>query len=472
MKQKRTFARPALGLLLAAAALPFTPSFAQETAPAEPIVDVTPEPVAPAPEAITPTPEATTPVITTPVTTVTPAPRIETPTIVEEPAPRQTSRTTTRSVTRARAPAAAPTRAPVREATSTVPAAAAPAGPVPLEASPPSTAPAETLPVETLPVAEAPAAEADSSTAIWPLVAGALLLLGAIAFFALRRRRRVDDEVYEETAYAEPVEESRTYEEPAAPVIAPAMATPMAFAADEQAETPPATEEYVTSSIPAGEPAGERFGAAETVAAATVAAAAATQDDIAAPNDVSAGHDEVSIADPDPEDVAILAASSEPEAGRPWLEFLMRPVRAGVNDDEAVVEFDLTVGNTGTQPARDVRISTFMFAAGSPQESDMERMLIDPPSDATVSEASIDAGDGKRVEAAMTLPKSGLSDAVLPVVVADARYTLPDGSEGRTTASFAIGVPDGDDMAYFSVDNPSGLHEDIEARLRGELQRA
>lgn len=458
MKNKQTLHRPALGLLLAAAALPFTPSFAQETTtPPEPVIDVTPEPVAPAPEVTTPAPLATTPIITTPVTTVTPAPRIETPTIAEEPATRQTSRTTTRSVTRARAPAAAPS-APVRQAAPS-PVVAAPAGPVPLEASPPSAAPVETLPVETLPVAEAPVAEAETNTAIWPLVAGGLLLLGAIAFFALRRRRRVDEAVYEETAYAEPVEEVRAHEEPAAPVIAPAIATPMAFAADEPVETVPAADEYVTSRIPVAEPAAERFGANDAVAAAAVGAAAG-------------GHDDISVAEPDPEDVALLAAGSDPEAGRPWLEFLMRPVRAGMNEDEAVVEFDLTVGNTGTEPARDVRISTFMFAAGSPQESDMERMLIDPPADSTVSEGTIDAGDGARVEAAMTLPKSGLSDSVLPVVVADARYTLPDGSEGRTTASFAIGVPDGEDMAHFSVDNPSGLHEDIEARLRGELQRA
>lgn len=460
MKNKQTYHRPALGLLLAAAALPFTPTFAQETAPAEPIVDVTPEPVAPAPEVTTPAPEAAAPVITAPVTTPTPAPRIETPVLAEEPATRTTTRTTTtRSATRARAPAVAPTRAPAREATSAAPVAAAPAGPVALEASPPGATPVETLPVETLPVAETPEAT-ETSTTNWPLIAaGALLLLGLLAFLALRRRRRVDDEVYEETAYAEPVAETRAYEEPAAPVITPALATPMAFAADEPVETVPATDEYVTSRIPVAEPAAERFGASDAVAAAALGAAAA-------------GHDDISVAEPDPEDVALLAAGSDPEAGRPWLEFLMRPVRAGMNEDEAVVEFDLTVGNTGTEPARDVRISTFMFAAGSPQESDMERMLIDPPADSTVSEGTIDAGDGARVEAAMTLPKAGLSDSVLPVVVADARYTLPDGSEGRTTASFAIGVPDGEDMAHFSVDNPSGLHEDIEARLRGELQRA
>jgi hypothetical protein len=51
-----------------------------------------------------------------------------------------------------------------------------------------------------------------------------------------------------------------------------------------------------------------------------------------------------------------------------------------------------------------------------------------------------------------------------PVVVAEARYRLPDGSEGRTTASYAVGVPDGDDLAHFSIDNPSGLHEEVVAR--------
>ena len=63
-------------------------------------------------------------------------------------------------------------------------------------------------------------------------------------------------------------------------------------------------------------------------------------------------------------------------------------------------------------------------------------------------------------------------DAVLPVVVADARYLLPDGSEGRTSATFAVGVPDGEELAHFAVDNPSGLNEGVVAKPLGEMEKA
>ena len=98
--------------------------------------------------------------------------------------------------------------------------------------------------------------------------------------------------------------------------------------------------------------------------------------------------------------------------------------------------------------------------------------LIEPPAEAQVSETDLAPGDGTRVEAALTLPKAQLSDSVLPVVVADARYTLPDGSEGRTSASFEVGLPDEDRLAPFPTDRASGLLETVEARLHGELERA
>jgi hypothetical protein len=76
------------------------------------------------------------------------------------------------------------------------------------------------------------------------------------------------------------------------------------------------------------------------------------------------------------------------------------------------------------------------------------------------------------MEASVALPTADVEgDAVLPVVVADARYRLPDGSEGRTSASFAVGVPDGEELAHFGIDNPSGLHEGVVAKPLGEPQR-
>ncbi len=69
------------------------------------------------------------------------------------------------------------------------------------------------------------------------------------------------------------------------------------------------------------------------------------------------------------------------------------------------------------------------------------------------------------MEAAVALPTAEVEgDALLPVVVADARYTLPDGSEEHRSVSFAVGVPVEGELAHFDVENPSGLHEGVEAR--------
>ena len=166
--------------------------------------------------------------------------------------------------------------------------------------------------------------------------------------------------------------------------------------------------------------------------------------------------------------VVPVAAVAPADVGRPWIELMMRPVRAGVNEDDAVVEFELTVDNQGSAAARDVRISTWMFAAGA---SEMEQSLIQRPDTGASAAVTIGSGDNRRIKSAVALPTAGIEeDSVLPVVVAEARYTLPDGSEGRTSASFEVGVPYDGELAHFAIDNPSGLHEDVEARAHGEAE--
>ena len=402
MKQKLTMHRRATGLLLAAAALPFTPAFAQDATTQPPVVDVSPPPVTtPAPEE-TVTPAQPTPTVTTPPPTiVAPPPTVSTtrtvttsrPTIapVDEAAParRTTSATTRRSTTQARSRAPAP--AASAPAAETV---AAPDGAAPVAAAPPETIPApETLPVET----PAEPASTAATGVPWPLLGlAAVLLAGLIAFFAFRRRR-TRDEVYDD------YREEAVYEQPVSPVAEPPLAMPLATTdADVAAYAAPA---------------------AATAAAAAVA-----------------------------------------EEGEPHIEFEMRPRRAGVGEDDAKVEFALGVVNTGNAPARDVRVSAWMLGAGSPGRSEAESALID--------HVDIDAGEDANVEATVRLPRSGLSeDAILPVVVTEARYRLPDGSEGRTTASYAVGVPDGEEMMHFDVENPSGLHDGVVAREVDELER-
>ena len=370
----------AAALLLAAAALPLTPLMAQETAqPAE-------EPAAEPPAAetsIPAQPEATTPAPESPVTeaeATAPAPA------TRAPARTTTRRTTTRTTTRAPATVIAPP-----------PVVVSPA-PLPVETLPPvATTPlpppvAQTPPLEVLPeTAPAPVATPveteDRRDSFLPWLLAGLLLVGVLAFFGLRRRRRtavhhgVRDEVYQ------PVHERATVS--AAPIAA---AAPLAAAVD--------------TAVP---------------------------------------------------------------AGRPELDLTMRPVRAGVSGVDARVEFELTVGNSGPVAAEDVRISTWMLAAGS---SEAESALIVPRDHADTPPVTIGAGESRTMAASVALPTAQVDgDAVLPIVVADARYRLPDGSEGRTSASFAVGVPDGEELAHFGIDNPSGLHEGVVARPLGEPER-
>jgi hypothetical protein len=370
----------AAALLLAAAALPLTPAVAQNTA--DPATE------APAPDASTsiPPPEATTPVQTE---TTSPDPVTEAEAAGEAaPAPAATRaparatttrRTTTRTTTRVPATVVAP--APVGVAPVPVPLETLPVATIPLPPPVAQTPPLEVLP-ETPPAPVATTVETeDSRDSLLPWLLGGLLLLGALAFFALRGRRRAvvhDDE--------------RTYQPAPAPIVAPVAAAPIV--------TP------VETVLP---------------------------------------------------------------AGRPELDLTMRPVRAGVSGNDARVEFELTVGNSGPVSAENVRISTWMLAAGS---SEAESALIVPRDHADTPPVTIGAGESRTMAASVALPTAQVDgDAVLPIVVADARYRLPDGSEGRTSASFAVGVPDGEALAHFGIDNPSGLHEGVVARPLREPER-
>ncbi|HEX8534969.1 MAG TPA: hypothetical protein VF662_12445 [Allosphingosinicella sp.] len=382
MKQRSSQYRRRMAAFLAAAAFFSAPCFAQD-APAQeaqqPPVIAAP-PVQQQPPAVKPpaeeAPEAADPAEEAPAGEAQPAERIA-PRAAVRPrvaAPQPSAPVAARPATsEGFAPAPAP--APVAP-----PALGEPVAPLPTEVT------VQPLPVPPAdPVgspAEAAAAERDpSSGSMLPWIIVGALVLGALALFAMRRRRP-------ERVYRQPYRQTPVAAAPVAPAAAPA------------------------------------------------------------------------------------PVLREAQGDRPWLELLMQPARAGVEGDDAVVEFVLTVDNQGSAPAEDVRISTWMVAGGPNQGSDMERMLVEPSAAAALPSA-IPAGEGRSIQTQVALPTGSIEgDSILPVVVADARYTLPDGSEGRTSASFAVGVPDGEELARFGIANPSGLHEGVIARPLGEPERA
>jgi hypothetical protein len=452
MTQKPKTLRPRAALFIGAAFLA-TPAFAQDQSVTPPPILTTP---APAPQAaparvIQVAPSAPVVQLVPSVEEQQRGSNASAATADAAPA-RRTTTTTTRQTARTAAPARA--NAPVRTATparTAAPAAPAPVAETPV--TPPAQPPQDTVVTPPAadpapaPVAEAPAQttnETTRSTGIaWPwLAGGVLLVLAGIAAFLLMGRRRRNEEVVT-SAYAEPV-----YVEP---VVAPALDEAIIAPAPE----PRARPQYVPP-----------------VAAAPVAAPIVTPVHEPEVTPVATeAHEEIEIAQAEEEDLAGIADAHAPVANRPWLEFGLRPVRAGTSDEEALVDIELTIGNSGDTAARDVRISTFML--GDENAGEMEKLMLEHRGDANVPPVTIAAGDGTRVDAPLAVPKGELGRTFNPVVVAEARYTLPDGSEGHTQAAFKIGRPAPSESGVGAIGSTRPhMVENLEAELLGTPEHA
>ncbi|MFD1786772.1 hypothetical protein ACFSC3_04220 [Sphingomonas floccifaciens] len=447
MKTESTPARRAAWLFLAAPALLVTPAQAQDATtqaptPPPPVTTTVPQADAPAPQSSTTTVRGTDPASRT---TIAPgaADVVDDARVAARPerraaAPREVTRRTT-TVTRTSAPAAATTAA-----TATAPAATTPVAP----AAAPAAQPEAATPAS--PAAEAPAATTSETTTtqttpddgapLWPLAAIAAVIVAIGAFFLMRGRKRdaYEEEVYyEEPAHAEPVAVVEPTVVDRAPVAASAAVAPLA-------------------------------------AAPIAAAAMSRHDEHRSDEPVAAGlAEDATVTDAPAEDVVALTAGTPAVRDRPWLELAMRPVRAGTSADEAMVEIELTVANSGSVAARDVRVSTFMLTDA--HASEMENMLVDTPADAAIDPVTIEPGEGTRIDATLAALKADLGGEgrFTPVVVADARYRLPDGSEGRTSASFVVGVSDEEGGTLIPIDLADRvMRDDVEARLHGAPEHA
>lgn len=444
--------RPRAALLVGAAFLA-TPALAQETVTqpqtaTPPVIVAPPPPIASTP-APAPAPQiqmAPQSPVVQPAPPPGPAPVAETESEAQPtreaaaeraaPAPARTSRTVSRSRTEQTTSAAPAAVAPPAEpAASPVPQPAQPAlSEAPIAAAPPAPS-TVTEDVQTN----------ESTTLNWSWIAGgALALIAALAAAMLMMRRRRSVEVADP-----PVSQQPRYDEPGV------------------ATHSRRTLEDADVRTPAARPIHD-YGAAIAPAAAV---AAAHRDTRVMESPVAAPLVEAELADADRTDLAAIAEVPAPVANRPWLEFGLRPIRAGTSEEEALVDVELTVGNAGDTPARDVRISTFMLADA--EDSEMERLLTGNGSGSAVPPVTIAPGDGTRVDAHLAVPKGEMGRTFNPVVVAEARYTLPDGREGRTSAAFRVGrsAPAAEGVGAIGASRPH-MVEDVEAELIGAPERA
>ncbi len=436
--------RRAIALLLAAVALPST-TLAQETVtpPAVPV----PSQQAPAPAPATPG-ESRTRIAPGVLEQAEQEERERAATARAERAqarPRQRAERAApvaqRAAPPARAAAPAPEPAQVLEpqpAEPAAPVAATPEATPPVEAAPPL----PEAPVTTTETAATPVPAIDGGSSLWLILAALGLAAAAIAAFLLLRRRSDDDDaVYEE---------------------------PMPVAASEPARAPvvrdkPAPETVATPAPPLA--AAPLF--ANKPAAAETAAGVEESDG------PQPALENAELVTPDAADIDAVLGGAKPKGDRPQLELAVRPTRAGMSRRGAMVEFELTVANAGGAAAEDVRIGAFMLGANAAADSDIQWLLMDPPADQVVPAKRIEPGDGTQLNASVTLPREQVDAATgaadegfTPVLIADARYRLPGGGEGRTAAAFTIGrVNGGEALVPIALQDDPAIYADVEARL-------
>ena len=177
---------------------------------------------------------------------------------------------------------------------------------------------------------------------------------------------------------------------------------------------------------------------------------------------------------------APASAPTRPEDDGRFLDFSLRPLRVGLQNGDAVLDFDLAVGNATGVAAEEIRIATLMMSANPDQDRHIEQFLAGEGT-SSVEAFPLAPGDGRTLEATMTLPARAINTVTthdrpffVPMIVVDARYRWADGRSSRTSAAFMVGPVrrPGDKLAPVFLDRGDRMADRVEARLHGTIRRS
>lgn len=164
-----------------------------------------------------------------------------------------------------------------------------------------------------------------------------------------------------------------------------------------------------------------------------------------------------------PEPLPVPPAAPEPPQPRPWLELALKAERATSTDDEAVVDFELEISNTGKAAARNIRIDVKMFNAGNEQDQEIGAFFRTAGRESTKCHLSnIPADTLGVIRGSVAMPREEmkalkLEDRYLfvPVLAVNALYDYGEERTGQTSKSYVVGrelEAPSDKMGAFRVD--------------------
>ena len=160
----------------------------------------------------------------------------------------------------------------------------------------------------------------------------------------------------------------------------------------------------------------------------------------------------------EPEPVAVRTPSAAPVAPaprsdivgiqmRPILELLFKPTRAAATLTEANVQFELTVRNTGSAAARNVRIEVRIFNPGHEQEQEILAFYGEPIRERTSPALeALPPKEEVQLSSTVAMPNENVRELTvqgrrlfIPTIAFNVVYDYGNGKSGQTSASYIVG---------------------------------
>jgi hypothetical protein len=167
---------------------------------------------------------------------------------------------------------------------------------------------------------------------------------------------------------------------------------------------------------------------------------------------------------------------------RPWLELELKAERAASTDQEARVDFEMIIHNSGKSPARNIRINARMFNAGREQDKELGAFFkTRGEGRRTHVIPELPAGERGLIQGSVTMPREEMralqvNDQALfiPVVGVNLVYDWGDGRTGQTSKSYVIGRELGEasaKMGAFRLDAGPRVYRTVGQRAHSLARR-
>jgi len=171
-------------------------------------------------------------------------------------------------------------------------------------------------------------------------------------------------------------------------------------------------------------------------------------------------------ASPSPKSTGVVSARL-----RPWVELQFTPGRVILDGEKAVLEFEMSLFNSGSAPARDVLVEGALFNAGPMQDQQISAFFQNP------------IGQGNRLPLLAPLQRLSINSAItlsraqlvplemegrpllVPLAGFNALYRWGNGSDGQTSTSYLVGKQtNGEKLAPFRLDMAPRVFRRLAAR--------